>query len=99
MAKTRKWDDIYKSLDALAPEEKDEIALKVKIVGEILAARKTKGITQAELEALSGVKQPFIARLENNGMDPQLSTVLKILRPLGMTLEVVPLSNPSELPR
>jgi DNA-binding XRE family transcriptional regulator len=91
MATTRKWNDIYKNLDALAPEERDEISLKVKIVGEIIAARKNKGVTQAELETLSGVKQPFIARLENNGMDPQLSTVLKILRPLGMTLEVVPI--------
>jgi len=53
--KTRKWDDIYNNLDALTPEDRDEIALKVKIVGEVLKARKEKGITQAELEAISGV--------------------------------------------
>ena len=93
MATTRKWDDLYKNLDALAPEDRDEIALKVKIVGEILAARKDKGLTQAQLEELTGIKQTFIARLENNRMDPQLTTLLKLLRPLGMTLEVVPIQQ------
>lgn len=91
--KTRKWDEIYNNLDALTQEDRDEIALKVKIIGQILEARKEKGLTQAELEAISGVKQTFIARLENNRMDPQLTTILKLLHPLGMTLTVVPLKE------
>lgn len=92
-AKTRKWDEIYNSLDALTQEDRDEIDLKVKIIGQILEARKGKGLTQAELEAISGVKQTFIARLENNRMDPQLTTILKLLHPLGMTLAVVPIQE------
>ena len=92
-ANTRKWDDIYKNLDALTQEDKDEIDLKVKIIGQIFEARKDKGLTQAELEAISGVKQTFIARLENNRMDPQLTTILKLLHPLGMTLAVVPIQE------
>lgn len=92
-AKTRKWNDIYNSLDALTSEDREEIALKVKIIGEILKARKDKGITQAELEAISGVKQSFIARLENNRMDPQLTTILKVLKPFGLTLSVVPIDS------
>lgn len=91
---TRKWDEIYSRMDALTPEDRDEIALKVQIVGEIVSARKGKGMSQAELGEAAGVKQPMIARLENDGMDPQLSTVLKILRPLGMTLQVVPIDRP-----
>lgn len=91
--KTRKWDEIYNNLDALTQEDRDEIALKVKIIGQILEARKEKGLTQAELEEISGVKQTFIARLENNRMDPQLTTILKLLHPLGMTLAVVPLKE------
>ena len=93
---TRKWDDVYKNLDALTQEDRDEIDLKVKIIGEILEARKGKGLTQAELEAISGVKQTFIARLENNRMDPQLTTILKLLYPLGMTLAVVPIQGQHE---
>jgi DNA-binding XRE family transcriptional regulator len=91
--KTRKWEDIYNNLDALTQEDRDEIDLKVKIIGQILEVRKEKGLTQAELEAMSGVKQTFIARLENNRMDPQLTTILKLLYPLGMTLAVVPIQE------
>ena len=87
------WNDVKKNITALSQDDWDEIDLKVKIVGEILDARKKAGITQTELENLTGIKQTFIARFENNRMDPQLTTVLKILRPLGLTLEVVPLKT------
>lgn len=87
------WNDIKKNISSFSLEEWDEINLKVKIVGEILEARKKAGITQSELENLTGIKQTFIARFENNRMDPQLTTVLKLLRPLGLTLDVVPLNN------
>lgn len=90
---TRKWDVLYDRMDALTPEDRDEIALKVQIVGELVRARKSKGLSQAELGQAAGMKQPMIARLENDSMDPQLSTVLKILRPLGMTLRVVPIDQ------
>lgn len=86
------WKDVKKNITSISPEEWDEINLKVKIVGEILEARKKAGITQTELEDLTGIKQTFIARLENNKTDPQLTTVLKLLRPLGLTLDVVPLN-------
>jgi transcriptional regulator with XRE-family HTH domain len=87
------WNKLYAGFDSLTQEDRDEIELKVKIVGEILKVRKEKGLTQAELESISGVKQSFIARVENNKTDPQLTTILKILRPLGMTLAVVPLDK------
>lgn len=87
------WNDVKKNITSLSQEDWDEVELKVKIVGEILEARKKAGLTQAELENLTGIKQTFIARFENNRMDPQLTTVLKLLRPLGLTLDVVPLNS------
>ncbi len=87
------WNEVKKNITALSQEEWDEVDLKVKIVGEILEARKKAGLTQTELENLTGIKQTFIARFENNRMDPQLTTVLKLLRPLGLTLYVVPLNS------
>ena len=87
---TKRWDDLYKNLDSLTPEDREEIALRVEIIGEIIAARKSRGMTQTELGNIIGCKQPMIARLENAGMDPQLSTLLKILKPLGLKLKVVP---------
>ncbi|ADY56935.1 helix-turn-helix domain protein [Syntrophobotulus glycolicus DSM 8271] len=66
-----KWDELRKDLVSnLTEDEQDEIALKVKIVGEILQARQEQQITQMALEELSGVRQPVIARLENGDTDP-----------------------------
>ena len=73
----------------LTPQEIEECDSKVKIVEEIIKARRSKKITQQALEELSGVRQPVIARLEKNISDPQLTTVFKLLRPLGKTLAVI----------
>ena len=86
------WDS-YKHTLGITPDEWDEIDLKVKIVGEIIEARQSQEITQQALEALSGVRQPVIARLEGNTSDPRLTTILKILRPLGKTLAIVPMEE------
>jgi DNA-binding XRE family transcriptional regulator len=89
MTAGRNWAELKQSLTSVTPEDWDEIDFQVKLVGEILDARKEKGMTQAELDALCGVNQTHIARIENHKSDPQISTVLKILRPLGKTLAVV----------
>ena len=86
------WSDYKTTLD-LTQDEWDEIDLKVKIVGEIIEARESQAITQQSLEELSGVRQPVIARLERNNTDPRLTTILKILRPLGKTLAIVPIEG------
>ena len=77
----------------LTKEELHEISLKNQIIGELVNARKGKGITQKELETISGVKQPLIARIEKGNVDPQITTLLKILLPLGLTLAIVPQKN------
>ena len=83
------WNDLKAEMTALSPEDWTEIDLKVKIIGELLNARQGESLTQQALEKLCGVKQPMIARIENGDTDPQLGTLLKILRPLGKTLAVV----------
>jgi len=85
------WDNLRKAL--LTPEERAETDIKVALLEEIINARQANGLTQKELEAASGVKQPVIARLERGNSDPQLSTLIKVLAPLGKTLAVVPLEN------
>ena len=86
------WQDLKPQI-GLEQDEWDEITLKVKIVGEIIEARQSQEITQQALEELSGVRQPVIARLEGNTSDPRLTTILKILRPLGKTLAIVPIES------
>ncbi len=78
---------------ALTDEEKIESNLRVALIGELIKARQEKGISQKQLEELSGVKQPVIARMEKGYTSPQLETILKILIPLGKTLAVVPIQK------
>lgn len=80
------WEDIEK--DLFPSEEIAESNLRVALIGELIAARKEKGLTQRELEELSGVRQPIIARIESGSTTPNLNTVLKLLAPLGKTLYI-----------
>ena len=85
------WDELKKEI--FTAEEIAAGDLRVAIISELIKARQENGLTQKELEAASGVKQPVIARMERGTTDPQLSTVVKILASLGKTLAVVPLEQ------
>ena len=85
------WEELRK--EVLTPEEIAESDLRVAIIGEIIKARQEKGLSQKDLETLSGVKQPVIARMEKGKTSPQLDTILKVLAPLGKTLAVVPIET------
>lgn len=80
------WDDVRREI--FTPEEIAESDLRVALIGELAKVRKEKGISQRELEKLSGVAQPVIARMENGSTTPNLSTVLKVLAYLGKTLYI-----------
>ena len=87
----RSWDEFEKEI--FTPEEIAESDLRVALIGELIKARQEKGISQKQLEELSGVKQPIIARMERGSTNPQINTILKILAPLGKTLAVVPIES------
>ena len=85
------WQDLREEIDeVLTPEEREEIRLRVEVIGRIIEARTQCGYTQRDLESATGLKQAAIARFERGAVDPQLSTILRILKPLGYTLDVVP---------
>lgn len=83
------WEEARKEL--FTPEEIAASDLRVAIIGELIKARREKGLTQKELENITGIKQPVIARIEKGTTNPQIATILKLLAPLGKTLAVVPL--------
>ena len=60
----------------------------------IRSARKTKNLSQRELEALTGVRQSVIARFETGGTDPRLTTLVSLLTALGLELTVQPVAAP-----
>lgn len=85
------WDEVEREL--FTPEEIAESHLRAEIIAEIVKARQAQGISQKQLEEITGIKQPVIARLEKGHTSPQLDTLLKLLTPLGKTLAVVPLET------
>lgn len=73
--------------------EKEKINFEVSLIGKMIEARESKGMSQRELAELSGVKQPAIARIESMKATPQIDTLLKVLAPLGYTLSITPLQK------
>lgn len=62
---------------------------KSDIIEEIIKIRQSKGLTQKQLEKISGVRQPVIARTEKMATDPNLSTLVKILKSLDKKISIV----------
>lgn len=71
--------------------------MRVAIITALVQARQEQGISQRQLAEMSHVQQPQIARMERGDANPQLSTILKVLAPLGMTLAVVPINDVYDL--
>ena len=55
---------------------------------QLASIRKKSGLSQAKLAELAGVKQSNIARIENGSSVPTLTTMQKILEPLGCRLMI-----------
>ena len=86
------WEEFIEKLN-LTPEEEAEIQLEEDIIRATIEARNNNKLTQRELSKKSGIKQPVIARLEKCVNSPQISTMIKLLYPMGYTLRVVPLEK------
>lgn len=83
------WGEVRSRI--FTPEEIAESDLRVALIGELIRARQERGITQKQLEEMSGVTQPVIARLERGTTSPNISTLTKLLAPLGKKLAIVPM--------
>ena len=70
----KKWGDLYR--------------IEENIINTIISTRKKKGLTQKEVAKMTGLKQPAIARIENNVNSPQLDTLIKILDALDLKIEI-----------
>ena len=70
--------------------EKAQVEFEAALIGKLVEARESKGLSQRDLAGISGVKQPAIARLESMRSTPQIDTLFKVLSPLGYTLSIVP---------
>lgn len=86
------WNSLRKEFD-LSDEDERIIDMEKNLIRTLVSIREENGITQSQLAELSGVKQPTIARLEKSLHSPQLDSMLKVLVPLGYTLQIVPIKK------
>ena len=81
------WGEVRKKI--FTEEERQELDDKVRLVGSLIEARREQEMTQQEQGETVGVRQPFIANIENGRKDPSVSMLMKILRALGKTFAIV----------
>lgn len=86
------WDNLRKEFD-LSEEDEKIIELEMNLIRTLVSIREERGLTQTQLAEMSGLKQPMIARLEKSTHSPQLDSLLKVLVPLGYTLQIVPIKK------
>lgn len=83
------FSDLFNDPEYLDPAEREEIEFEVALIGKMIEIRDELGLTQKKLAELTGLKQPAIARIESMKNTPNLSTIFKLLKPLGYTLAIV----------
>lgn len=74
----------------VTPTQKSQIEFETALISKLIEAREHHGISQRELARLSGIKQPVIARIETMKSTPNVSTLFKVLEPLGYKISIVP---------
>ncbi|MCM1100880.1 MAG: helix-turn-helix transcriptional regulator [Clostridium sp.] len=86
------WTELKKNL-SITPETQNAIELEKDLLRAMIAIREEKGLTQSQLAEICNVSQPVIARLESAAHSPRIDSLLKILTPLGYTLQIVPMGE------
>lgn len=85
------WDDYKEHVKSIDLEEKkdiEELENISAIVSAVIQQRTSMGISQRELASLCNIPQSSVARIESGKTVPNLGTLLKIMRPLGLKLTV-----------
>ncbi len=78
------WSDEARSVNTAARQVfSAEINQRAEFGAEIARLRRAKELTQPELQALSGVQQAEISRIESGASNPTFSTVEKLAYALG----------------
>ena len=85
------WNDYKtyaKNNDPELSKDINDMEQQAAIVSAIVQQRKQLGISQRELASLCNIPQSSVARIESFQTTPNLSTLLKLMRPLGLQLTV-----------
>ena len=89
------WNDYKQYVRETNPEigaDLDEVEAISQIVGAMIERRHDMNLSQRDLADLCGLPHSSVARIESGKTTPNLSTLLKIFRELGLILVAEPAS-------
>lgn len=85
------WNEYKQSVkqsNPLGKELIEEAETEAAIITAIIKQRNALGLSQRDLASLCEIPQSSIARIESSKTTPRLDTLLKIMKQLGLTLNV-----------
>lgn len=88
----RTWEDYKKEtrkLNDVAKEDVEEMETLASIISAIIERRNELGYSQRQLADACGLPQSSVARIEACVVKPNVETLIKIMKPLGLSLSVV----------
>ena len=96
------WNDYKKHVTETNPEigkDLDEVEAISQIVGAMIERRHDLDLSQRDLADLCGIPHSSVARIESGKTTPNLSTLLKIFKELGLSLVALPSVTPPQTGR
>ncbi|MCD8325556.1 MAG: helix-turn-helix transcriptional regulator [Lachnospiraceae bacterium] len=87
----RTWNDYKeyaKNIDPVAKQDLEEAEQMADIINTIIDRRAELGISQRDLASMCGLPQSSVARIETYKTTPKISTLVKIMHRLGLSLKV-----------
>lgn len=77
-----------KNANPTAAQDISEMEEQAAIVSVLIVQRNELGLSQRDLASMCGIPQSSVARIESLKTTPTLTTLLKLLRPLGLKLTI-----------
>lgn len=89
-AKYERWEDIRRDLlaDPAVRKEYDRLKPQYELIRQLISARLTKKMTQAEIAKRAGTGQSAISRFESGSYNPSFKFLEKIAAAVGKELVV-----------
>ena len=83
-----KYKESAKKLNKEVKEDIEEMEELASIVSIVIDKRNELGFSQRDLAAMCGLPQSSIARIEACIVKPNIDTLIKVLKPLGLKISI-----------
>ena len=93
--KNNKGFDLFEELVLTDKEQAmvERINMISSIIFEIVKQRNEKKLSQRDIEEITGIKQPMIARIETLKSIPRLDTLVSLCQAVGIKLGTIPMEE------